>query len=154
MNFLDDLAEICGTEPEKPILRVVEQSPPPPPSASPAMKEWERCKPWIEAALEGTPYDLAFIEGMLNRPHAPAQFFPGKECAMVTEVQQQGTDRVLFVWAAGGKMDELLAMAPGIEAVGRLMGCNAAMAEGRSGWSRILKNHGYEVASIVMRKAL
>lgn len=153
MNFLEDLAEICG-DGEKPVLRVVEQSPPPPPQASPAMKEWERCKPWIEAALEGTPYDVAFIEGMLQRPVNPAQFFPGKDCAMVTEVQQQGTDRVLFVWAAGGKMEELLAMAPGIEAVGRLMGCNAAMAEGRSGWSRILKNHGYEVASIVMRKVL
>jgi len=154
MNFLDDLAEICGTEAEKPILRVVEQSPPPPPSASPAMKEWERCKPWIEAALEGGFYGIDHVEAMLNRPHNPAQFWPGKNAAIVTEVQDHGSCRVLFVWAAGGDMEEIIGMAAGIEAVGRLLGCEYAMSEGRDGWARVMKKHGFEHYSTTIRKAL
>ncbi len=153
MNFLEDLAEICG-DGEKPVLRVVEQSPPPPPQASPAMKEWERCKPWIEAALEGGFYGIGYIEGLLNRPHNPGQFWPGKNAAIVTEVQDHGDHRVLFCWAAGGDMEEVLAMASGIEAVGRLLGCQYAMSEGRGGWARVMKKHGYEPYSVTIRKAL
>ena len=158
MSFTADLNEILGqVEPEKPVLRVVDPVPAPPPEASPALKEWDRCKPWIESALEGTFYKIDDIEAMLKRPHNPAQFWPGKTCALVTEVQQHGTEKVLFCWAAGsekGDMAEILALAPGIEAVGRLMGCSYAMSEGRSGWQKIMKPYGYEVASVVLKKAL
>jgi hypothetical protein len=154
MNFLDELAEICGGETEKPALRIVEPVPPPAPETSPAFREWDRCKPWIEAALEGGFYDIAHIEAMLKRPANPAQFWPGKNAAIVTEVQDHGSHRVLFVWAAGGDMDEIIAMAPGIEAVGRLLGCQYAMSEGRSGWQRVMKRHGFETFSVTIRKAL
>lgn len=52
--------------------------------------------------------------------------------------------RAIHVWLGGGDLDDLLALMPGAESYGRAMGCEYATIEGRRGWARVLRQHGYE----------
>ena len=55
-----------------------------------------------------------------------------------------GGARVGVIKAAAGDMDELIhELGPQAEEWGRAHGCTIAMIEGREGWSRALKQHGW-----------
>jgi hypothetical protein len=45
-------------------------------------------------------------------------------------------------------------MAPGVESMGRMMGCTEMLIEGRAAWAKLLKPLGYEPFSVTLRKAL
>ncbi len=55
---------------------------------------------------------------------------------------------------AGGDMDEVVAMIPGVMSVGRMMGCSSVLVEGRKGWERVLAALGFEHFSTTLRKDL
>ena len=150
MTSLDqDLDAVLSETPaETPKLRVVK----PEETVSPAASHWDRCAEWLVSGLEGSPFTLNDLARKLQA--GTAQFWPGKRAAMVTEVQSVGSDRVMVVLSAGGDMDEIMEMRPGIEAMARLMGCSAAEIEGRKGWEKMLKPHGYEFHTVVLRKVL
>jgi hypothetical protein len=118
-----------------------------------AHPQWDRCKVWIQAALEGdhlTPQD---VENQIR--DGKAMLWPGKECAVVTEiVSYPNGDKVLQPMAAGGDLEEIEAMIPGIEAYGRVQGCATVRIEGRKGWERRMKSFGYAFHSVIIRKAL
>lgn len=80
-----------------------------------------------------------------------AQLWLGVRCAMVTEVVNR--PRTIHVWLAGGDLQEIVSLIPGIEAWARMMGCSEATIEGRKGWARVLKPHGF-TGEPVLRKTL
>lgn len=141
MSLNEELVEM-GIEPT---LTVV----PPPPS--PELAQFERCKAWLEAGLEYGPISMVDV---LKAIQNGAMFWPGKACAMVTEMSDYGDGRAISVLVAGGDMQELRQMALGVEAFGRLNGCGWATIEGRKGWEKVMKSDGYEFASVTLRKAL
>ena len=65
-----------------------------------------------------------------------------------------GGVRVFQVLWAVGEAEELLQMAPGIEAVARMMGCTEVLIEGREAWRKLLEPMGYKLWSVTVRKAL
>jgi hypothetical protein len=147
MNKLEkDLAEL-GLEPEGkplPVLSVV---------AKPPHEHWERCKAWIEAGLMGGLIKIADVEAQLA--DGSAILWPGRQCAIVSEfVTYPSGERAAQVMSAGGDMDEILSLIPGMEAFGRLNGCAAVTVQGRRGWEKVLKASGYEFLAITLKKAL
>ena len=79
---------------------------------------------------------------LLNLRNGHAQLWPGERSAFVTQCVLD--PKRMHVWLAGGDMQELLSMIPGMAAWGRSMGCEWASVNGRRGWARILKRFGFE----------
>ncbi len=69
-----------------------------------------------------------------------AQLWLGERSAMVTEI----VGDAIHVWLGAGDMDELLAMRPLVERYGKDVGCARATIDGRLGWDRVLKPHGFK----------
>ena len=109
-----------------------------------ASSEWERCKPWIEAALEyahGT-HTIEDIEGGLRA--GKFQFWSGRECAAVTVIIVYPRLKALNFFLLGGNLDELLnELEPAICAIARRIGCTREFGVGRKGFERVLKAKGY-----------
>lgn len=155
MDLAQELDEMIG--PERPRLSLVAPAEPRPEPVAPAApnpvaEHFERCRPWLEEALEGGLYDIEEVKARLAR--GAAQFWPGRDCAIVTEVTPYPRGVAIQCWLAGGDKAEILAMAPGIEAWGRLNGCTHALVEGRPGWDRELRGSGYERWSVTLSKVL
>lgn len=109
--------------------------------------EWTRARGYLLPAMVEDPEDEV-VARLLN---GTAQLWLGERCAMVTEVIND--PRTLHVWLAGGDLKEIVSLTPGIAAWGRMMGCTEATINGRRGWARVLKTHGFEGEG-VLRKDL
>lgn len=141
-----DLDELVGADNPaavRPVLRVVTKE----------TTQWDRCKGWIEAGLEGGPLTLVDLKQAVDEQRAI--LWPGKACALVTEfIDYPSGQRVAHVMSAGGELDEIKAMIPGLEAFGRLNGASKVFVEGRRGWERALKDLGYGFQAITLAKEL
>lgn len=80
----------------------------------------------------------------------------GEDAALVAGVRlYPGGARVGLVRAGCGDMDELIhELAPRAEQWGREHGCQLAMLEGRPGWQRALKEHGWRAHQVSLLKDL
>lgn len=119
-----------------------------------AEREFERCKPWLEAALaEGyATRDISDVERALR--HGLMQFWPGAQCAMVTELVDHPRKRVLCIYLAGGNLEELKAMYPSVEAFAREMNADAVVVNGRPGWKKVFAPHGVRAGVVQFVKEL
>jgi hypothetical protein len=122
-------------------------------TVDPLLSQWARFRDLFKASMEGGFWTIEDLEQKIA--HRRAFFFPGQSAAMVGEVVVfPGSAKVLQVTWAAGDVEELLRMAPGVEAVARMMGCNGMLIEGRPAWVRVLKPMGYEHWSSTAYKAL
>lgn len=121
--------------------------------AKPPHAHWERCKPWIAAGLGDGLLKIDDIEKALAT--GEAMLWPGEKSAIVSEfVTYPSGERASQVMSAGGDLDEILHMVPGMEAFARLNGCSTSVVEGRKGWQKVLAAAGYEFLAIKLRKQL
>jgi hypothetical protein len=116
--------------------------------------ELERCRPWIEAAMEysGGTHEFedivhALIEGRM-------QFWPAPEGCAITEILCYPRKKVLHVFLAGGEMDQLIDMIEGAAAWGRGQGCSGMTMAGRLGWERVLNKSGWKRSMVVMERGI
>lgn len=117
--------------------------------------EWERCRDWLQAAVErdGGHYDLDDV--LKEVAHGNAHFWPGRNCAGVTQFWMFPKAKALNYWLAGGDLKELVEeMLPCIENWARLQGCNKIIVSGREGWGRVLRPLGYHMAWVSHSKDL
>jgi len=121
-------------------------------SAHPVSDDLERCRPWLEKALQRTEgaYEWPDILDGLSTGHM--QFWPAPEGAIVTQVVQSPRLKTLHVFLAGGDLEQVLDMVPSLEAFAEFNGCSALTMDGRKGWQRVLKD--WTPTSIVMKKEL
>jgi len=91
----------------------------------------------------------------LAHPQDGAFLFAGKDAAVVAEPQDYpgGAKAMQVLWACGD-LAEIVALAPGIEAMARMIGCTKMIVEGQKGWERVLKPQGYEFFSVTVAKEL
>ena len=151
MTSLDAELEEMGLAPMA--AQVVSIIAPEPTQDTPLRREWERCRGWLEAAAEGSLRGIAVAERAVFEGRA--QLHPGKRCAIVTELDEPAPGmRVVSVWLAGGEMDEIRAMIPGLMAQFRLQGCSKVLVEGRRGWERALKVDGFSLRSVTLEADL
>lgn len=121
--------------------------------ADPVLTQWERFKPLFAEAMADGFWTIEDLEQKIA--HKRAFFFPGRNAAICTEIATYpGGERVMQTLWAAGDIDEVVQMAPGVEAVARMMGCTSMLVEGRSAWKRLLGPMGYEPWSVTLRKAL
>ncbi len=123
-----------------------------PGTVHPLAAQLERCRPWLEESLGDSMLTWPQVEKMIFQ--GKAQFWPGKNAALVTEIVTYEDTKAIQVVTAGGEMVELKKLAAGAEAFGRLMLCSWSLVEGRKGWERALKDDGYEFYSVTVRKPL
>lgn len=124
-----------------------------PAAPSTQQAQWERCAPWIAAGLDGSHHTMGDLEDRTRR--GDAMLWPGDRCAVLTQIVAQ-TDgaRILDVISAGGDLDEIVAMTPGVLAAARAAGCSEMIVEGKRGWERALKPLGFTFLSVTVRKVL
>lgn len=117
-------------------------------------EEWERCSPWLQAALDYCPTH-SLDDVLVEIASGEAMFWPGKAAAMVTQVVQHPQLKVCSFWLAGGDLDELVnKMRPEVEDWARSQGCERMITPGRFGWARVLKPEGYEPLWAIISKDL
>jgi hypothetical protein len=123
-------------------------------TVDPLLSQWARFRDgFIEAMTDDGYWTIEELENRVATRRA--FFFPGARAAMVGQIEvYPGGAKVFQVLWATGDVDELLRMAPGIEALARMMGCVEILIEGREAWRRLLQPVGYKLFSVTLRKAL
>lgn len=104
---------------------------------------------WLERALITSTREEVEADLKASR----AQMWIGQRSAMVTMLHATPEPHI-HVWLGGGDMQELIYLAPGLEAWARAHGCVAATIDGRAGWARVLRHHGWKPSGNELRKAL
>ncbi len=120
-----------------------------------AAREWARCRHFIEAALGQSPgfETIEDVERLIA--DGRYQFWPGENCAAVTEIAEFARAKMLVVMHGGGDLIELLEeMEPALCAFARVAGCDGIMGFGRKGWQRVCERRGYRFGWLAMVKDL
>lgn len=116
--------------------------------------EYERCWPWLEAALATSPlrtHDKEHVWQALAS--GEAQLWPTPNSVCLTEIKVYPTGlKVLLGWLAGGDLDEVKATTRMLEGYAKSVGCDAAAVQGRRGWLRAFE--GYRDAGSTIVKGL
>ena len=118
------------------------------------MNHLERCRPWIEAALEysgGTHNYQDIVDGISS---GYMQLWPAERGCLVTEITTYPRKKILNVFLGGGELDQLIEMHDDLSAWGKAQGCDAATIIGRPGWERIYKARGWQRQHVVLAKEL
>lgn len=100
--------------------------------------ELERCRPWIEAALEysGGTHNFDDVEAGLAL--GKMQLWPAPKGCIVTEIVVYPRKKVLNIFLAGGELDQILDMDNDVKNWAKQHGCTAATMSGRMGWKKPL----------------
>lgn len=120
-----------------------------------SLSEWDRCAPWIEAALSegaGTHTIDDVIEGLRSGDY---QFWPGARSACVTEIIEYPRRKALCFWLAGGDLGDMMRnIEPVARAWGEGQGCTLFFGNAvyRPGWERALQRYGYAPGWVVFRR--
>jgi hypothetical protein len=108
------------------------------------VNELERCRPWIEAALEYSGGTHSFEDVAKGIVEGNMQLWPSPRGCIVTEIVVYPRKKVLNVFLGGGELDQLLDMHNDVTAWAKSYGCKALTITGRFGWKKPLKAHGWE----------
>lgn len=114
---------------------------------------WQRCKPWIEAALaQSNGFEtIEDVEAGIN--DGSYQFWADENAAAITTILRFARRKALMVVHGGGDLTELLErLEPQMERYAQQRGCDAIMGQGRKGWERVCKTRGYRLAWVAMMK--
>jgi len=117
-------------------------------------EELERCKDWIEAALEysgGTHEWSDIVDGIHSLRY---QFWPAERGCAVTEIILFPKKKIFHVFLAGGEMDQIVDMNDSAAQFAKAQGCDGMSIAGRKGWSRVLKNEGWTESFTTLAKEL
>lgn len=105
--------------------------------------ELERCRPWIEGALEycGGTHDFEDVcEGIYS---GIMQLWPAPKGCIVTEIVVYPKKKVVNVFLGGGDMEQILDMHKDVISWAKEQGCSAATITGRFGWKKPLAKRGW-----------
>jgi len=107
-------------------------------------KELERCREWIQAALDegNNTHSFEDIEEGIRGGYF--QFWPADRSCAITEIIRYPNTKSLHIFLAAGDKDQIVDMQESAEHFARMEGCTAMTIAGRRGWVRELKIHGYE----------
>jgi len=116
--------------------------------------DWERCRPWIEAALPyaGGTHTIEDIEAEIGR--GQLALMAGRESAMLCEIRNYPRLRALHIFLAGGDLKELRSFNAMMDNAARVMECSRISIGGRHGWERALSDLGYRKRWTVLSKEI
>lgn len=105
---------------------------------------------WLRPALG----DATVEELIAELGSGAAQLWLGETAALVTQLVGDGADRSVHIWLAGGGLQGVLSLRPGLEAWARGQGCQSITIDGRPGWRRVLRPFGYRMAGRELKRSL
>ena len=116
------------------------------------MNELDRCKPWIEAALEYgcDTHNYDDIVQLINE--GKLQLWPADKGCIVTELIQYPRKKVLHIFLAGGELEQITDMHTDVVQWAKAQGCDSLTQTGRKGWTKALKAHGWTAGLVLMEK--
>jgi hypothetical protein len=107
-------------------------------------KELDRCRPWIEAALDRGGNTHLFEDIADGVKRGTMQFWPADDACAITEIICYPRKKVLHIFLAGGNMDTIVDMDESAVHYAKLVGCTGMSVAGRKGWQRVLEKKGYK----------
>ena len=114
--------------------------------------ELERCRPWIEAALEysgGTHVFDDIVDGIRS---GSLQLWPAKKGCIVTEIVCYPKLKKLNVFLGGGNLEQILDMDSSVISFAKDNGCKSLTMTGRKGWVKPLLSDGWTNPYFVYEK--
>ncbi|QDP58291.1 MAG: hypothetical protein Unbinned8622contig1005_32 [Prokaryotic dsDNA virus sp.] len=105
--------------------------------------ELERCRPWIEAALDRGGNTHLFEDVVSAVKAGTMQFWPADDACAVTEIVVYPRKKVLHIFLAGGNIETIVSMDESAVYFAKLNDCNAVTVAGRKGWQKVLEGRGY-----------
>jgi len=115
-------------------------------------EELERCREWIEAALEYSGGTYLFEDVVNQVKSGMLQFWPAPDACAVTEIITYPRKKVLHIFLAGGNMDTLIDMNDSAERFAKLNDCTGVSLAGRPGWAKILNKKGWSPSYVTLGK--
>lgn len=106
--------------------------------------ELERCRSWIEAALDRGGNTHLFEDVVSAVKAGTMQFWPAEDACAVTEIIVYPRKKALHVFLAGGNMDTIVDMNESAELFAKFNECSHMSVAGRKGWQKILETKGYK----------
>lgn len=106
--------------------------------------ELERCRPWIEAALDRSGGTHLFEDVVDSIMSGHMQFWPAEDSCAVTEIIVYPRKKVLHVFLAGGKLETIVSMNESAVEWAKSIGCQGMSIAGRKGWIKVLKSKGWK----------
>ncbi len=103
----------------------------------------ERCRHWIEAALEYSGGTHNFDDIVDGIKEGRMQLWPSARGCIVTEIVIYPRKKYLNIFLAGGELDQILDMHDSVRAWMIEQKCDAAMMSGRLGWKKPLEKQGW-----------
>lgn len=119
------------------------------------MNNPEQVREWLEDALRD-PAPLHALSDVVRAIEVnEAQLWVGERSCMVTQVDDYPNgERVLMVWLCAGDLDHVMEGRVQVEEWAKAAGCTQIIIEGRPGWVRALKEHGFDHYATQVRKIL
>lgn len=118
-------------------------------------QEWERCRPWLEAALAHSVITHTIDDVKVAIESGEMQLWPGQNAALVTTITHYPRADICSFFLAGGNLDEILfGLEPHVCAWAKAKGCKVTLVAGRKGWERVLGPNGYTQSAMLLAKEL
>ncbi len=108
------------------------------------MNEWDRCKHWIEAALQYADGTHTLEDIRQGIAEDRFQLWTGEKSAIVTEILTYPRKKAVNFFLIGGDLDELKLMEPVICEWAKHKGCDRSIGIGRKGLMRVFADAGYQ----------
>ena len=111
-----------------------------------------RCRDWIQSALDkgGNTHDyIHVVESVLK---GEMQLWAGKDGCAVTEIVVYPNKKVLHVFLAGGKLEQITDMHDNAVQWAKTQGCVGMTIAGRPGWKKILDKYGWKEQFVTLSK--
>ena len=114
------------------------------------MTELQRCKQWIEAALEYSGGTHLYEDVVTAVVEGKMQLWPAEKSCWVTEITVYPRKKVLHVFLAGGDLDEIMGMHESVVQWAKNQGCEGMTLTGRKGWVKALKDNGWKPQQLML----
>ena len=116
------------------------------------MNELERCRGWIESALEYGGGTHTFEDVKCGIIAGKSQLWPAANSCLVTEITKHPQKKVLHIFFGGGDLEEIKSMQPDVIAWAKSQDCESLTMTGRKGWSKALADIGWKSQLVLLEK--
>ena len=104
-------------------------------------------KPNIIRALKHSRGTHTFDDVVMLVVNGSLKFWDFDGTFVITEFVVYPQKSVIHIFLAGGKLDKLIEVHPILANHARELGCSAVTLDGRSGWSKVFEDYGWEEIS-------
>ena len=119
-----------------------------------AQDELLRCREWLQDALDVGGNTHSFIDIAEKVVSGHMQIWAAEKGCIVTEIIVYPNKKVLHVFLAGGKLEQITDMEDHVIKWAKTQGCLEMSLAGRLGWKKVLKNRGWEEKSVILQKEI